>query len=462
MPVLARMYQRRASASVWTAINPILHEGEWGLEVNTGRTKIGNGIDEWTELDYASPSTAEVQSIADLVLEEDQGARRATGGDPTAFYTKPVGGPVPVETDSGRAVTVSGANASAWKITDDGMMVDSGTGAAYWYFTSTNQLLETRLVWRFNSAPGAVDGAAVMVGGFDSAFPNTATVKSACHLVINRTTWTYQVIDTGPNFITLASGVFAGGLPYDTTLRAHVSIHGDSAIVDLPDGTRTVVSHPLIGSVSNTIQCVEIDRAAFPTARAVTILSHYSLGGPRRGNSGARDRRIGRAPEDNGLIAEAFPVHSVSGSVPLAANNTVLSRVFVPAGKTISKLAFGVAAAGAGVTNGFLGVLEADGTRAGLTANVSTTLQSAGNKVVDLTAVIASKPVDRYVYVAVTMTAASTAPQLWGLSAAVVLHNVNQTAPGLNGSYIGGGTIDATEAVAGQLAYAQFYVGLVA
>ena len=43
---------KRGQASSWAALNPILQPGEPGYEVNTGKLKIGNGIDKWLDLPY--------------------------------------------------------------------------------------------------------------------------------------------------------------------------------------------------------------------------------------------------------------------------------------------------------------------------------------------------------------------------------------------------------------------------
>ncbi len=43
---------RRDTAANWTAVDPILAEGEAGLETDTGRFKIGDGVTTWTSLAY--------------------------------------------------------------------------------------------------------------------------------------------------------------------------------------------------------------------------------------------------------------------------------------------------------------------------------------------------------------------------------------------------------------------------
>ena len=51
---------RRGSASAWTAANSLLAEGELGIELDTGKFKIGNGSASWNSLAYAAlePTTA--------------------------------------------------------------------------------------------------------------------------------------------------------------------------------------------------------------------------------------------------------------------------------------------------------------------------------------------------------------------------------------------------------------------
>ena len=53
---------RNDTAANWTSADPILAIGEMGLERDTDKFKIGNGVDSWTELPYgglAGPAGAD-------------------------------------------------------------------------------------------------------------------------------------------------------------------------------------------------------------------------------------------------------------------------------------------------------------------------------------------------------------------------------------------------------------------
>ena len=47
-----RIQFRRDTTERWRTINPILQEGELGIDTDTGKMKIGDGFSSWTELPY--------------------------------------------------------------------------------------------------------------------------------------------------------------------------------------------------------------------------------------------------------------------------------------------------------------------------------------------------------------------------------------------------------------------------
>ena len=64
-----RIQFRRGTGAEWTNADPILAEGELGLELDTGRFKVGIGTTSWTNLQYAFESIYElnVTGIATVV-----------------------------------------------------------------------------------------------------------------------------------------------------------------------------------------------------------------------------------------------------------------------------------------------------------------------------------------------------------------------------------------------------------
>ena len=43
---------KAGTASEWTSVDPVLAEGEFGLETDTRRGKYGDGVSKWSELPY--------------------------------------------------------------------------------------------------------------------------------------------------------------------------------------------------------------------------------------------------------------------------------------------------------------------------------------------------------------------------------------------------------------------------
>lgn len=69
---------RRGTAAQWTAANPILAAGEIGLELDTDKRKIGDGVNVWGDLPYDL-----TQSVADgLYATSEQGERADSAVQP--------------------------------------------------------------------------------------------------------------------------------------------------------------------------------------------------------------------------------------------------------------------------------------------------------------------------------------------------------------------------------------------
>ena len=68
---------RRGIATEWSSYNPILAEGEMGIETDTLKLKIGNGTDYWNDLDYYI-------SVDNVLTSDEKAALAGTDGTPSS------------------------------------------------------------------------------------------------------------------------------------------------------------------------------------------------------------------------------------------------------------------------------------------------------------------------------------------------------------------------------------------
>ncbi len=70
-----RIQLRRDTAANWISTNPVLRAGEFGIETDTLKFKIGNGSSTWTQITaYANvTSSGLTTSLNDYILEADLG-----------------------------------------------------------------------------------------------------------------------------------------------------------------------------------------------------------------------------------------------------------------------------------------------------------------------------------------------------------------------------------------------------
>lgn len=67
--VNARIRLRRAWASDWARVNPILRDGEPGFDKTANMLKIGDGETPWTELKYLTPPDSGVIITGDVAID---------------------------------------------------------------------------------------------------------------------------------------------------------------------------------------------------------------------------------------------------------------------------------------------------------------------------------------------------------------------------------------------------------
>lgn len=98
MPRVHLLQFRKGTATEWAAINPVLADGEPGVERDTGKLKIGDGVKTWTALPYSSAQSA-TQTLNDLTDVDTLTIAPADDNvlmyDAVALQWKPAALPVP-------------------------------------------------------------------------------------------------------------------------------------------------------------------------------------------------------------------------------------------------------------------------------------------------------------------------------------------------------------------------------
>lgn len=149
-----RIQLRRGTAAQWTAANPVLAQGEPGIETDTGKQKFGNGTAAWSALAYASAGpqgaagaagVADDTSVKNLINTPGSAtatALNATYGPAAQAASAPVKAAILDQSQVARSQLVSGGNKPLNK---RGIVVyETRAGNSFW----DNALVESPCVFR--------------------------------------------------------------------------------------------------------------------------------------------------------------------------------------------------------------------------------------------------------------------------------------------------------------------------
>jgi len=95
-----RMQQRRGTAEQWTLANPVLAPGEIGFETDTNQFKIGDGVNQWADIEYFLNSGEVDAILGDFIPLSEK-------GEANGVATLDVDGQVPADQLANATVDLS-------------------------------------------------------------------------------------------------------------------------------------------------------------------------------------------------------------------------------------------------------------------------------------------------------------------------------------------------------------------
>jgi hypothetical protein len=198
MPRINQIQMRRDTAANWTATNPILAAGEWGLETDTRKAKVGNGAGTWTALSYWF--VADTLAITDTYPVTSQAAMLAVVGAEK--------GDIAVRSDTNQTFILSAEPASTlsnWvelkSPTAATMTAATGVAAGVGGVVPTppagsnTQFLRGDATWATPTGPVAMTGATAGAAGTAGTVPAPAAGQNL-QFLRGDATWT-NTIDGG-------------------------------------------------------------------------------------------------------------------------------------------------------------------------------------------------------------------------------------------------------------------------
>jgi hypothetical protein len=198
MPRINQIQMRRDTAANWTATDPTLAAGEWGLETDTRKAKVGNGVAAWTALTYWF--VADTLAITDTYPVASQAAMLAVVGAEK--------GDIAVRSDTNQTFILSAEPASTlanWvelkSPTTATMTAATGVAAGVGGVVPTppigadTQFLRGDATWASVPTTAAMTGATGVAAGTAGTVPAPAAGQNL-QLLRGDATWT-NIIDGG-------------------------------------------------------------------------------------------------------------------------------------------------------------------------------------------------------------------------------------------------------------------------
>ena len=262
---------RNDTASKWTTANPVLGKGEVGIEIDTNKFKIGDGVKTWSELAYNGIVVKGSSTNGNILVD----------GVETKVYTLPIAGSAlgGVKSSSGTGkVTVAG----------NGTMSVSSVATA-------NQLATARTI----SLAGDVTGSASFSGAANASI--SATLANSG---VTAGTYTKVTVDAKGR-VTTGAALTAGDVPTITT--AKVSGLGTAATKNVGNSSGQV---PVLGSGG------KLDTAVIP-ALAISDVNVVASESAMLALTAQRGDTAVRTDVNKTFVLKAEPASTLSNWVEL-------------------------------------------------------------------------------------------------------------------------------------------------
>ena len=160
MLMASQIQIRRDSSANWASINPILAEGEYGLDLDTNKLKHGDGATAWNSLDYCIPSQAEFNALGTSVgnkVDKVTGKQLSTEDYTTNEKNKLAG----IETGANNYIHPAGTNPHGTTKSDVGLSSVNNTSDAN---KPISTAMQTALNDKANNNDVRFDNGKVIIG----------------------------------------------------------------------------------------------------------------------------------------------------------------------------------------------------------------------------------------------------------------------------------------------------------
>jgi hypothetical protein len=223
-----RIQLRRDTSANWNRVNPVLEDGEPGLDITTNQIKYGDGSSTWTELEYASGGSS--TSLGNLTIGENAETIVSDNGDTFLNFNGADGGKLVIGSNADKNLIVSlneNNTAKEWEFgTDGNLTLPSGGRINYANGTSILN--------------GITSGSTYSNANVASYLP-TYSGNIAGNIVKGGKTWTFGTDGNTaiPGNVTIGSGYGNISMVHTISANNYVYANGVSILANITGGAST-------------------------------------------------------------------------------------------------------------------------------------------------------------------------------------------------------------------------------